>query len=107
MIRTVRASPELGLLVGTLAALVPTALVWATLTFASPGLAQMAGAVAGAVAGCAFLAAGAAIGRLPLPGEVPACRADDWTPYDRWLWTGTGVLVLQSALLSADIALPH
>jgi hypothetical protein len=103
VIRMARASPELGLIVGAFAALVPAALVWVTLAFVAPGLARTAGIVAGAVAACAFLAAGAALGKLPLPGEVPACRADDWTPYDHWLWTGAGALVLQCALLSVGI----
>ena len=45
-----------------------------------------------------MIAWGVALARLPLPGEVPACRGYDWTPYDRWRCAGNVALFVQVAL---------
>jgi hypothetical protein len=91
------------LLGGAFGALVPAMLVWADLAFAPPGALRILGCLAGAVACCAFLAAGAAWGSLPLPGEVPPCRRHDLTPYDRWAFAGCGALITQVALVCVGV----
>ncbi|HEY5834571.1 hypothetical protein [Streptomyces sp.] len=99
-VRQAREQPEIGLLAGVLASLVPAMLVWAGMTYCAPGVMRTLGALAGAAACCAFLAAGAAWGSLPLPGELPPCRTHDLTPYDRRALAGAGALLAQIVLLS-------
>ena len=104
-VRAVRDHPELGLLAGALAALVPAVRVWAGMSFARPGVTCVVGTLAGALACCCFLGAGAAWGTVPLRGEVSPCRVADWTPYDRRALAGCVALGAQVALLSIGIAI--
>lgn len=97
-LRMVRDHPEIGLFVGVLGALVPAMLLWAGAVFIPPGVVRSVASVSGAVAACAFLAAGAALAKLPLPGEIPACRRYDWTPFARRCWAGYVALFVQLAL---------
>jgi hypothetical protein len=103
-VRLARDHPHAGVMGGAFAALVPAMLVWAQTTYVPPGVLRTVGTLAGAVACCTFLAAGAAAGKLPLPGEVPECRRHDYTPYDRWALAGIVALVVQVALVSVGIA---
>jgi hypothetical protein len=100
----VRDRPQLGLLAGVFAALFPATFLWAGQTFDAPGTVRTLAALAGTVAACAFLAMGAAVSTLPLPGERSPCRMRDWTPYDRWEWTGITALLVQIILVSVGIA---
>lgn len=103
-IRFAREHPQAGLLAGAMGSLVPVLLIWAAATYAPPGLLRVLASLAGAAACCAFLAAGVAWGSLPLPGEVPHCRRDESTPYDRRAFAGFGALIVQVALVCIGIA---
>ncbi|MEU6851463.1 hypothetical protein ABZ901_16245 [Actinacidiphila alni] len=104
LVRLIRDHPKIGLFAGAVSALVPGMLLWAGTVFVPPGVVRAAESVAGAVAVCAFLVAGAAAGWLPLLGEVPQCRRGDWTPYDRWALIGVCALVVQAGLVCAGIS---
>jgi hypothetical protein len=103
-VRLARDHPQAGLLGGAIRALVPALLIWAGMTYTPPGILRALAGLAGTVACCAFLAAGAAWGSLPLPGEVPHCRRYDSTPYDRRALAGFGALTVQVALMCTGIA---
>jgi hypothetical protein len=98
-LRMVRDRPEIGLFVGVLGALVPAMLLWAGAVSIPPGVVRSVAGASGAVAVCASLAAGAALAKLPLPGEIPACRRYDWTPFDRRCWAGYVAFFVQLALV--------
>lgn len=103
-VQFVRDHPETGLLGGAIASLVPATLIWAQVAYTAPGALRILGTLAGAAACCAFLAAGAAWGTVPLPGEVQPCRWHDPTPFDRWALTGIGALLVQVALVCIGTA---
>jgi hypothetical protein len=103
-VRMVREHPRIGLLAGTLAAVVPAALIWAGTQYVPPGGLRTVGALAGAAACCAGLATGAAIGRLPDPGQIPACRAYDRTPFDRWSLVAFWAFLIQVAAICASVS---
>lgn len=104
LLRVVREHPSLGLFAGALTALLPAALCWVGSLVVGPGLLRVLGSMAGAVACCAYLSSGAVLGSLPLRGEVPPCRMDDRTPYDRRALVGTVAFVVQVALVSIGVA---
>ena len=103
-VRFAREHPQAGLLAGAVASLGPAMLIWAELTYASPGMLRALVCLAGAAACCAFLAAGAAWGDLPLRGEVPHCRRNGLTPYDRRALAGIGALIVQVVLVCIGAA---
>ena len=103
-VRFARDHPQAGLVAGAVASLVPAMVIWAEVTYAPPGMVRVLVCLAGAAACCAFLAAGAAWGGLPLRGEVPHCRRDDLTPYDRRALAGIGALFMQVALVCIGVA---
>ena len=100
----IREHPHAGLLAGALGSLVPAMLIWAGMTYAPPGMVRVLVSLAGAAACCAFLAAGAALGSLPLPGEVPHCRRDDLTPYEWRARVGIWALFVQVALVCIGVS---
>jgi hypothetical protein len=98
-VRDIRENPQVGLLTGAFMALAAALFTWLGFSTAPPGVLRVLGSMAGAVASCAFLGAGAAYGKVPLPGEVPRCRSDDPTLYDWLAFTGFGALVAQVVLV--------
>ncbi|MEU6850629.1 hypothetical protein ABZ901_11965 [Actinacidiphila alni] len=104
LVRLIRDHPQIGLLAGAMGALVPGMLLWAGAVFVPPGAVRAAESVAGAAAVCSFLAMGAAMAKVPLPGEVPACRRSEGTPFDRWQLTAFAAVLVQLALLGVGIA---
>ena len=72
--RTVRAQPGIGLLAGTLLALIPALLLWAGAALTALGPLRAAATVAGTASICALLAKGAAMSKMPIPGETPGLR---------------------------------
>ncbi|WP_225850922.1 hypothetical protein [Streptomyces sp. HPF1205] len=102
--RIVRSRPEVGLLGGVLAALLPAMFVWAGMTYVVAGAARTLSVLAGTVATGAYLAMGVAMGKAPLRGEIPACRMGDPTPYHRWERTGTLALLVQVAVICLGAA---
>jgi hypothetical protein len=103
-VRLARDHPQVGLLAGAVGSLVPAMLIWAEAAYAPPGMLRVLAGLAGAAACCAFLAAGAAWGKLPLRGEVPQCRRYELTPYDRRALGGFGALFLQVVLVCIGVA---
>ena len=103
-VRFAREHPQAGLLAGAIGSLMPAMLIWAELTYAPPGVLRVLVSLAGAAACCAFLAACAAWGSLPLRGEVPHCRRRDLTPYDRRALAGIGALFVQVALVCIGVS---
>ena len=102
-VRFARDHPQAGLQAGVIGSLVPAMLIWAEMTYAPPGILRDLVSLAGAVACCAFPAAGAAWGSLPLPGEVPHCRKLEPTPYDRWVFVGFGALLVQVVIVCVGV----
>lgn len=102
--RVVRSYPEAGLLGGALAALLPAMFVWAGMTYVVAGPVKALSTLAGTMAAGAYLAMGVAIGKAPLPDEIPLCRMGDLTAYERWEWAGTLALLVQIAVVTFGVA---
>jgi hypothetical protein len=89
---------------GALAALLPAMFVWAGMTYVVAGPVKALSTLAGTMAAGAYLAMGVAIGKAPLPDEIPLCRMGDLTAYERWEWAGTLALLVQIAVVTFGVA---
>lgn len=105
-VRDTRAQPVLGLMVGLLMAMVPTAMIWANISFAPPGTCRTLSTWAGSVAVTAFLIGGALFRQIPLPDERPSCQLERPAPAALWLDGACAAVVVEALFLVSALTPP-